>query len=221
MIFHDVTAFELHATTTIALSASGGGGGGGHVDFVYVHFTSIFTELAEGLNVETLPQYCRCTSFPVLTVHVLGLGFRTGWYPRIRSAVPVVHGRHSFWIAMAGNFWQSSHYQEWLLDRQEVELGRQKDTQHLRSAEDLIKIHIFFTNFIQCLGGEPLKLRQQVGRCWSPLSRSPSLCPARCVLARARVNSAYIRFLELHGLHGAREVQYDHSPPCHRARVKR
>ena len=27
---------------------------------------------------ETLPQYCRCTSFPVLTVHVLGLGFRTG-----------------------------------------------------------------------------------------------------------------------------------------------
>ena len=40
-----------------------------HVDFVYVRFTSIFTELAEGLNVETLPQYCRCTSFPVLTVH--------------------------------------------------------------------------------------------------------------------------------------------------------
>ena len=52
------------------------------MDFVYVRFTSIFTELAEGLNVETLPQYCRCTSFPVLTVHVLGLGFRTGCFSR-------------------------------------------------------------------------------------------------------------------------------------------
>lgn len=63
---------------------------------------------------------------------------------------------------MAGNFWQSSHYQEWLLEKQEIELGRQKDIQHLRNTEDLQKIHIFFTNFIQNLGAEPLKLRQQV-----------------------------------------------------------
>lgn len=66
---------------------------------------------------------------------------------------------HSF---MAGNFWQSSHYQEWLLDKQEIELGRQRDLQFLQSPEDLQKVHIFFTNFIQSLGGELLKLRQQV-----------------------------------------------------------
>ena len=63
---------------------------------------------------------------------------------------------------MAGNFWQSSHYQEWLLDKQEVALGRQKDMQHLETNENLQKVHIFFANFIQCLGGEQLKLRQQV-----------------------------------------------------------
>ena len=63
---------------------------------------------------------------------------------------------------MAGNFWQSSHYQEWILDKQEVELGRQKDLAKLESVENLHKVHIFFTNFIQCLGAEPLKLRQQV-----------------------------------------------------------
>jgi len=63
---------------------------------------------------------------------------------------------------MAGNFWQSSHYQEWLLDRQVVELGRQRDVQHLETNDNLQKVHIFFANFIQCLGGEHLKLRQQV-----------------------------------------------------------
>ena len=63
---------------------------------------------------------------------------------------------------MAGNFWQSSHYQEWLLDKQELELGRQKDLQYLQTAEDLQKVHIFFTNYIQALGGEQFKLRQQV-----------------------------------------------------------
>lgn len=63
---------------------------------------------------------------------------------------------------MAGNFWQSSHYQEWLLDKQEIELGRQRDLAALKSPEDLQKVHIFFANYIQCLGGEYLRLRQQV-----------------------------------------------------------
>ncbi len=63
---------------------------------------------------------------------------------------------------MAGNFWQSSHYQEWLLDKQELELGRQRDLTSVQGVDDLQKIHIFFTNFIQCLGGELVKLRQQV-----------------------------------------------------------
>lgn len=68
----------------------------------------------------------------------------------------------SFSFEMAGNFWQSSHYQEWLLDKQEIELGRQRDLAALKSPEDLHKVHIFFANFIQCLGGEYLRLRQQV-----------------------------------------------------------
>ena len=63
---------------------------------------------------------------------------------------------------MAGNFWQSSHYQEWMLDKQEIDLGRQKDLDRLESIENLHKVHIFFSNFIQCLGGDPFKLRQQV-----------------------------------------------------------
>lgn len=63
---------------------------------------------------------------------------------------------------MAGNFWQSSHYREWLLDKQEIELGRQSDIASLETNDNLQKVHIFFANFIQCLGAEPLKLRQQV-----------------------------------------------------------
>ncbi len=64
---------------------------------------------------------------------------------------------------MAGNFWQSSHYQEWLLDKQEIEIGQQRDLQALgQNLDDLQKVHIFFANFIQCLGGECVKLRQQV-----------------------------------------------------------
>lgn len=63
---------------------------------------------------------------------------------------------------MAGNFWQSSHFHEWLLDKQEVELGKQSDLASLETPDNLLKVHIFFANFIQCLGAEPLKLRQQV-----------------------------------------------------------
>lgn len=61
---------------------------------------------------------------------------------------------------MAANFWLSSHCNQWLLDREEIQLERQRDYQYLKE-EDYKKIHIFFINFIQALG-EHLKLRQQV-----------------------------------------------------------
>ena len=61
---------------------------------------------------------------------------------------------------MAGNFWKSSHYQEWLLNRQELELGRKEDCEILTN-EQLMKLHIFFANFIQSVG-EHAQLRQQV-----------------------------------------------------------
>ena len=61
---------------------------------------------------------------------------------------------------MAANFWLSSHCNQWLLDREEIELERQKDYQYLKEG-DYKKVHIFFVNFIQALG-EHLKLRQQV-----------------------------------------------------------
>lgn len=63
---------------------------------------------------------------------------------------------------MAGNFWESSHYKEWLLDRQELEVWRQKDISRFSNSDEYQKLFIFFTNFIQALGGEQLKLRQQV-----------------------------------------------------------
>lgn len=63
---------------------------------------------------------------------------------------------------MAGNYWESSHYREWLLEKQEIEMKRQKDLASFGNMDDFQKIHIFFANFIQSLGGEQLKLRQQV-----------------------------------------------------------
>ncbi|XP_022337862.1 cyclin-C-like [Crassostrea virginica] len=62
---------------------------------------------------------------------------------------------------MAGNFWQSSQYQQWLFDKQDLMRERQQDLKILSSEEDYHKILIFFANFIQSLG-EQLKLRQQV-----------------------------------------------------------
>lgn len=62
---------------------------------------------------------------------------------------------------MAGNFWQSSQYQQWLFDKQDLMRERQPDLKILNSEEDYHKILIFFANFIQSLG-EQLKLRQQV-----------------------------------------------------------
>lgn len=61
---------------------------------------------------------------------------------------------------MAGNFWKSSHYQQWLLDKQDLTRERQTDAAFL-TEEEYTKIFIFFANFIQVLG-EQHKLRQQV-----------------------------------------------------------
>lgn len=61
---------------------------------------------------------------------------------------------------MAGNFWQSSHYQQWLLDRQDLIRERQVDVQFV-TEEEYQKLIIFFANLIQTLG-EQLKVRQQV-----------------------------------------------------------
>ena len=61
---------------------------------------------------------------------------------------------------MAGNFWQSSHSQQWILDRQDLIRERQYDLQVL-TEEEYQKVFIFFANVIQVLG-EQLKLRQQV-----------------------------------------------------------
>jgi len=61
---------------------------------------------------------------------------------------------------MAGNFWQSSHFQQWVLDKQDLARERQADHK-IVSEEEYQKILIFFANFIQALG-EQLKVRQQV-----------------------------------------------------------
>lgn len=63
---------------------------------------------------------------------------------------------------MSGNFWKSSHFQQWLLDPQDIMMVRIKDLQQNNIKEDeYYKLMIFFTNFIQTLG-EQLRLRQQV-----------------------------------------------------------
>ncbi|XP_031782638.1 cyclin-C [Nasonia vitripennis] len=61
---------------------------------------------------------------------------------------------------MAGNFWHSSHHQQWLLDKQDLVRERQYDLSIL-TEEEYQKLFIFFANLIQVFG-EQLKLRQQV-----------------------------------------------------------
>lgn len=61
---------------------------------------------------------------------------------------------------MAGNFWQSSHHQQWILDKPDLVRIRQYDLQFL-TEEEYQKLFIFFANLTQVLG-EQLKLRQQV-----------------------------------------------------------
>uniref|UniRef100_A0A3Q2XDS1 Cyclin C n=1 Tax=Hippocampus comes TaxID=109280 RepID=A0A3Q2XDS1_HIPCM len=46
---------------------------------------------------------------------------------------------------MAGNFWQSSHYLQWVLDKQDLMKERQKDLKIL-SEEEYWKLQIFFAN---------------------------------------------------------------------------
>jgi cyclin C len=63
---------------------------------------------------------------------------------------------------MAGNFWQSSHYQQWILDPDDLLRERHEDLSVL-TPEEYQKIIIFFANFIQALGEHPsIKVRQQV-----------------------------------------------------------
>ncbi|XP_001625017.2 cyclin-C [Nematostella vectensis] len=61
---------------------------------------------------------------------------------------------------MAANFWLSSHCNQWMLDVDEIMIGRQQDLQFLTEVE-YQKVHIFYSNFMQSLG-EHLDLRQQV-----------------------------------------------------------
>ncbi|GBP22907.1 Cyclin-C [Eumeta japonica] len=61
---------------------------------------------------------------------------------------------------MAGNFWQSSHQQQWILDKQDLIRDRQYDLTGL-TEDEYQKILSFFSGIIQVLG-EQLKLRQQV-----------------------------------------------------------
>lgn len=58
---------------------------------------------------------------------------------------------------MAGSFWESSHNQQWILDKQDLIRERQYDLQFL-SEEEYTKVFIFFSNLLQILG-EHLKLR--------------------------------------------------------------
>jgi cyclin C len=61
---------------------------------------------------------------------------------------------------MAGNFWQSSHYQQWMLCTTDLLRERHEDLK-LFSQEEYQKIIIFFANVIQAVG-EHSKVRQQV-----------------------------------------------------------
>lgn len=61
---------------------------------------------------------------------------------------------------MAGNFWHSSHQQQWILDKQDLIRERQIDLGFLTD-DEYAKVFIFFANLLQTLG-ESLKLRQQV-----------------------------------------------------------
>ncbi|XP_053601406.1 cyclin-C [Plodia interpunctella] len=61
---------------------------------------------------------------------------------------------------MAGNFWQSSHHQQWILDKQDLIRDRQHDM-NILSEEEYQKVFNFFASMIQVLG-EQLKVRQQV-----------------------------------------------------------
>ncbi|KAK0404055.1 hypothetical protein QR680_017260 [Steinernema hermaphroditum] len=51
---------------------------------------------------------------------------------------------------MAGNFWQSSHFEQWLMEKQDLLRERAEDLKVL-SEDEYQKLMIFFTNFIQLI----------------------------------------------------------------------
>lgn len=61
---------------------------------------------------------------------------------------------------MAGNFWQSSHCNQWLLTIQDLRRERGEDLSIL-SEDEYNKVMIFYANVIQAIG-EQIKMRQQV-----------------------------------------------------------
>nr|XP_039320000.1 cyclin-C-like [Saimiri boliviensis boliviensis] len=96
---------------------------------------------------------------------------------------------------MVGNFWQSSHYLQWILDKQDLLEERQKDLKFL-SEEEYWKLQIFFTNVIQALG-EHRKLRQVIAAAmvyckrfyarYSLKSVDPVLMAPTCVFLASKV----------------------------------
>lgn len=63
---------------------------------------------------------------------------------------------------MAGNFWQSSHCKQWLLEPHELrDSSSDQDRTLCKGEENYRKLIILFSNFIQSVG-EQLKIRQQV-----------------------------------------------------------
>lgn len=61
---------------------------------------------------------------------------------------------------MAGNYWQSSQYKQWMLDKQTLDKERKDDIDRL-GEEDYTKVMIFYANIIQTIG-EKCGTRQQV-----------------------------------------------------------
>uniref|UniRef100_A0A914Q4G7 Cyclin-like domain-containing protein n=2 Tax=Panagrolaimus TaxID=55784 RepID=A0A914Q4G7_9BILA len=61
---------------------------------------------------------------------------------------------------MAGNFWKSSHYEQWILDKQDLYRQRGEDIKII-GEEEYHKIMIFFINYIQAMGNQ-LGSRQQM-----------------------------------------------------------
>ncbi|MFH4979929.1 hypothetical protein AB6A40_006638 [Gnathostoma spinigerum] len=65
---------------------------------------------------------------------------------------------------MAGNFWQGSHWEQWILDKQDI-LRMRGDDLKIITEEEYTKLMIFFSNFIQAIGmdfQQPHRTRMQV-----------------------------------------------------------
>ncbi|KAI8984896.1 cyclin-like protein [Trametes punicea] len=62
---------------------------------------------------------------------------------------------------MATDFWSSSHYKRWIVDRATLRQARSDDLQYVDNPEHLAFLNIFFANLISRLG-KKLQLRQRV-----------------------------------------------------------